>query len=61
MLNYAIPYKKDGEGETYLSPLQYQLLLKYRKSGGKGELAYDRNIEESWPVQEAEQQASVDK
>ncbi|QDH78565.1 thioredoxin family protein [Echinicola soli] len=56
LLNYAIPYKKDGEGETYLSPLQSQLLVKYRKNNRaeKAEALYDRNIEESWSFREVE-------
>jgi hypothetical protein len=47
VLNYAIPYT-DNE-ESYLSPLQHQLLLQHRKNGGEGPGLYDLDIEESWP------------
>jgi len=51
VLNYVIPYKKDGEGENYLSPLQHRLLQIHRKNGRSRQEVelYDYNIEEIWP------------
>jgi hypothetical protein len=49
ILNYAIPYRKDGVAETYLSPLQCELLLHHRNTDAKGKLVYDNNIEDIWP------------
>lgn len=52
VLNYAIPYQKDGVAEMYLSPLQVELLSEHRKNGGKGKLVYDQKIEDTWPFRE---------
>lgn len=53
VLNYTIPYKKDVASEKYLSPLQYELLLKYRKNSDKGIVLYNQKIEEVWPFSQS--------
>lgn len=49
VLNYTIPYNKESVAETYLSPLQHQLLSKHRKNNGKGKIIYNDTIEDVWP------------